>query len=50
MRYTYTTNISENWMITIPKEIIEKYDISEGDTVIWIPKEDYVILKFKKRS
>lgn len=46
----YTSSIDKNYRTTIPKEIVEEFNLKVGDTIIWnITEDNKIILTFEKQ-
>lgn len=43
------TKISKGFQTVVPVEIRKKFNVSPGDVLEWIPKEECVELKFRKK-
>lgn len=43
------SRITSKYQVTIPREIRERYDIKEGDTLLFLPLGDRIILEKKRK-
>ncbi|MBU4535233.1 MAG: AbrB/MazE/SpoVT family DNA-binding domain-containing protein [Euryarchaeota archaeon] len=47
---TYKTKISKGFQTVVPSEIRKKYSIGPGDLVEWVPSNEGVKLRFRKKT
>jgi len=46
---SWSTRVTENGQVTIPKELREKYDLDPGDEVVWLDTDEGIVVTKRTR-